>query len=143
VTADSCAPGCYSGGNKAVEQGSLMALLPSFNVQSLRTGPAKILAQAYMDYGAYVVDNAAWDVLALETEWGPNGRVIDEFQTAWGFPFVTPTLSTCTNTADLQCQWAKDVADIFTSLQVVDNNAMNNVGGGGNPRAPVAPSFCP
>jgi hypothetical protein len=143
LTADSCSPGCYGGTNAQVQMGSLMALAPGFAVGSLQTGPAKILAQALIDYGAYIVDNAAWDVVALETEWGPNGRVTDEFQTAWGFPFVTSTLSTCTDESDLQCQWAQDVATLFTSLQVVSNNGSGSIGGGGTLRAPLAPAFCP
>jgi hypothetical protein len=31
------------------------------------------------------------------------------------------------------------MAAIFTALHVVDNNAQGAVGGGGKPRAPVAP----
>ena len=33
--------------------------------------PARIRAQAFQDYGAYVVDDTAWDVYALVTEWRP------------------------------------------------------------------------
>ena len=41
--------------------------------------------------------------------------------------------------AGCECQWAKDMAEVFTALQVVDNNAPGSVGGGGIGRQPPAP----
>ena len=89
---------------------------------------------------AYVVDDTGWDVYALETEWGPDGRVVDEFRSAWGFPIETPVKATCSG-AGRECQWAKDMAQLLTALYVVDDNASGNVGGAGARRAPLAPAI--
>jgi hypothetical protein len=141
-TADGYASSVYAGTVPALEQGALLALLPNFNVDGLRTAPARILAQAFKDYGGYVVDDTYWDVYGVEIEWGPNGRVLDEFKTTWGWPFSTYQLSTCTATSN-ECNWAKDMADIFTHLNIVDNNTAASIGGGGTRRAPLAPAFSP
>ncbi len=130
----------YGGSVAATEMGALLALKPDFDLGALRTEPAKILARAFKNYGAYIVDDTAWDVYSLETEWSPDGRVADEFQKAWGFPFEVNTLSTCTD-LEQACAWAKDMADIFSALYVVDNSSSSTVGGGGTPRQPLAPPF--
>lgn len=134
------AAGTYKGKVPALEMGALLALKPDFNPDGLRTEPARILARTFTDYGAYLVDDTAWDVYGIETEWSPQGRLIDEFKTTWGWNFATPVLSTCTD-ASKACMWAKDMADIFTSLHVVDNNGPGSLGGGGSPRQPPAPPF--
>jgi hypothetical protein len=125
-----CADGRCGGTNRALEMGALLALKPDFDVESLETEPARILARAFMDYGAYVVDDTAWDVYALETEWSPTGRVLDEFKKAWGFDFEVE---------DLNDPWSKDMRTIFTNLCVIDNNSPGRIGGGGAPRQPLAP----
>src|SRR5438445_2981203 len=115
TTADGCAPGCYGGSVPALRMGSLLALPPSFDVNAmgLETGePAKILAHAFQDYGAYTVDDAAWSVYAVATEYSPSGKVDDEFGSAWGFP-ISP--------ASRDVPWARDMDRIFGALAVVDN----------------------
>jgi hypothetical protein len=116
---------------KACRMGALLALPPSIVIgeMGLETEPARMLAEAFQDYGAYVVDDTAWDVFALVTEWGPKGRVLDEFERAWGFPI---------NPRDRDNAWSRDMDRIFTSLHVVDNNGPDRIGGGGRPRAPLA-----
>jgi len=99
---------------------------------AFETIPGKILARAFQKYGAYIVDDTAWDVYAIETEWSPNGRVLDEFENAWGFPFKEANLNT---------PWTRDMKKIFMNLHVVDNNAPGNIGGGGKPLVPLAPPF--
>lgn len=130
--ADEGAEELYQGTNPAMEMGALVALKPDFNINNLNTEPARILAQAFMDYGAYIVDDTAWDVYAIATEYGPNGRVKDEFLSVWGFPIVE---------ADLNSSWSQDMRSIFMNLHVVNNNSTNNIGGGGTPRQPLAPPF--
>jgi len=125
--------------------GSLLAIPASVNIDSLglETEPAKILARAFQDYGAYAVDDTAWSVYAIETEFGPQGRVEDEFNTAWGFPI---------NAASKTVPWARDMDRLFGALNVVDNwdetqwlsvsasNGTQGVGGGA-PRVGWAPEF--
>ena len=144
--ADSCAAGCYRGRNPALRMGSLLALPPSVDIGSmgLETDAAKIVAQAFQDFGGYVVDNTGWSVYALSTEFSPqHGWLEDEFQQAWGFPIDPPGRDN---------PWARDMDRIFLSLGVVDNwdatswNAVRNSkgrlgAGGGLPRVSWAPDF--
>ncbi|MEO0468368.1 MAG: T9SS type A sorting domain-containing protein [Bacteroidota bacterium] len=139
IRADGYAPNTYGTQRinpivMACRMGALLALLPSLDLDSMNfeTIPARILAQAFQDYGAYIVDDTAWDVYALVTEWSPDGRFTDEFEAAWGFPFTESNRNT---------PWTRDMARIFTNLHVVDNNAPNQIGGGGPPRMPLAPAF--
>jgi len=149
VAADSNAPSTYTGTSSALEMGALLALKPDFNVAALRTEPARILARALQSYGGYVADTTGWDVYGFETEWGTGGRVRDSFRSTWGWDFSVPKLSSCVDTSS-ECKWAKDMADVFTALNVVDNNTVNTIGGGANAqtgtsyrRAPQAPPFIP
>src|SRR5881409_1195830 len=147
TTADGCAPGCYGGSVPALRMGSLLALPPSVDVNSmgLETDAAKILAHAFQDYGAYTVDDAAWSVYAVATEYSPSGKVDDEFGAAWGFP-ISP--------ASRNVPWARDMDRIFGDLAVVDNwnastwetvSASNGTQGAGlgAPRVAWAPDFGP
>src|SRR5438445_55625 len=147
TTADGCAPGCYGGSVPALRMGSLLALPPSVDVNAmgLETEPAKILAHAFQDYGAYTVDDAAWSVYAVATEYSPSGKVDDEFGAAWGFP-ISP--------ASRNVPWARDMDRIFGDLAVVDNwdaaswqavSASNGTegAGGGAARVRLAQDFGP
>src|SRR5438876_941974 len=147
TTADGCAPGCYGGSVPALRMGSLLALPPSIDVNSmgLETNASKILAHAFQDYGAYTVDDAAWSVYAVATEYSPPGKVDDEFGAAWNF-----TISPLSR----DVPWARDMDRIFGALNVVDNwdaatwqtvSASNGTqgAGGGTPRVPWAPDFGP
>jgi len=147
TTADGCAPGCYGGSVPALRMGSLLALPPSVDVNGmgLETEPAKILAHAFQDYGAYTVDDAAWSVYAVATEYSPSGKVDDEFGAAWNFT-ISP--------ASRDVPWARDMDRIFGDLAVVDNwdaaswqavSASNGTegAGGGAPRVSWAPDFGP
>ena len=121
--------------------GALLALQPDLDLESLNfetgdDGPAMILATAFQNYGAYIVDDTAWDVVALCTEFSPTGRVIDEFHQAWGYGFETAPST----------PFGRDMAKIITRLHVVTNNAADQPGGGPasdllNRRAPVACDF--
>ncbi len=123
----------YGGQNLALQMGALLALHKEVdlagNELGLETEPAKMLAQALQDYGAYVVDDTAWDVYGLAVEWGPDGLVTDEFQKAWGFSMTPQSRNT---------PWVRDMDRIFTNLYVIDNNGPQRIGGGGKPRQPLA-----
>ena len=120
---------------KACRMGALLALPLHINLDSLNfeTKPARILAQTFQDYGAYLVDDTAWDVYAIVTEWGPEGRFDTEFKKHWGF-----SMNQAKDTP-----WARDMDRIFLNLYVVDNNAADSIGGGGEPRRPLAPEITP
>jgi hypothetical protein len=57
--------------------GSRLALPPDFDLARLRTDPARMLARAFRDYGACVGYNTGWDVYAVITEWGVDGKIIN------------------------------------------------------------------
>gem|GEM_PF-1730004 len=137
--ADGYAPRTYGSKGKPVKDcrmGALLALPPTINIEKmgLETEPARILARAFQDYGAYVVDDTAWDVYALVTEWGPAGRVTEEFKRVWGFDI---------NPRRRDNPWSRDMDRIFTNLHVVANNRPDRIGGGGAPRVPLAEPLTP
>lgn len=134
-TADGDADGSYSRDItlKACRMGALLALHKDLKIESLQleTEPARILAKAFQDYGAYLVDNTGWSVYAIITEWGPGGRFKDKFKENWGFDFIT----------SVDSPFGRDMEKIFKNLYVIDNNSVSSVGGGGKPRQPYAPAF--
>ncbi len=67
-----------------------------------------------------------------KAEWSPTGRFTREFKKNWGFDFVVYKELT---------PWSRDITKIYKVLHVVDNNSAENIGGGGQPRAPLAPPF--
>jgi len=147
TTADSGYKGFYNGSIPAVRMGSLLALPKATDVNnmSLETEPAKILARAFQDYGAYIADTAGWSVYGIDTEYSPSGDVLVEFQNDWGFPLWEDSKDT---------PWARDMDRIFGNLSVVDNwdlttwltvSASNGVLGTGLglPRVPWAPDLGP
>src|SRR5439155_16620312 len=100
------------GTNPALRMGALLALRPGFDMSSLETDAARILARGFLDYGAYVVDNTGWSVYGLATEYSTAGSVEQEFARSWGFS-MTP--------ASKDVPWARDMDRIFGGLNVVDN----------------------
>ncbi len=118
----------------ACRMGALLALPAKMNLDSLEfeTKPARILAEAFQNYGAYMVDDTGWNVYAIVTEWGPNGRFTDEFKKYWGFSMAQSSKNT---------PWSRDMDKLFLNLHVVDNNTSIAIGGGGVPRLPLAPEF--
>ena len=104
----------YGGNVPAMRMGSLLAILPSVNCETaVSSRHAKKLCQAFQNYGAYVVDDTYWDVYAINidynAEFGDGGSFDDDMQ------------------------------ELFQMLYVVNNNSATNIGGGGTPRAPLAP----
>lgn len=113
----------YSGENKAVVMGSLLALAPDASIPEMKTPVGKKLATALRDYGCYIVDDAAHDVVYLCAERG----VAEEVEAKWGHK---------------PSQWKELLSDIqalLPLLAVVDNNDADRIGGGGTPRAALAP----
>lgn len=140
LAADTGASGMYGGSNPSVQMGSLLALPPGFDVEALPSEPARIIARALRDYGAYVVDNTGWNVHALATEWSPEGRVLDEFEQQWGFSFDSDPVDNCPG-KQADCRWMDDLRTVMAGLHVVEDNAPDSVGGAGSRLAPCAPAF--
>ena len=109
-----------------VGMGALVALPPWINIDmlGLQTEPAKKLARTLQDYGAYIADDTYYPTVAFALEKG----AVEEFEACYEFKF------TC-NTGP----WHDDMMLIYEKLCVVDNNSPTSVGGGGNPRQPLAP----
>ena len=124
--ADGYAAKNYGGTNRAVVMGSLLALPPQVNeaALALQTPVGKKLFRALQDYGAYVVDDAAWDCHYLCAEFGVAGEV----ERAFGLKFDGQSK-----------ELLHDINALFAQLAVVDNNAPERIGGGGTPRVPLAP----
>lgn len=118
----------YGGKVPALAMGSLLAIPPNATPESLglKTEPAKKIFYALQDYGAYVVDDTAWDAHSLGTE---NG-VMQEFRHEYGYDFKASS-----------GEFYDDMMSLFSSLNVITNNGPNSVGGGGTPRAPLAPDI--
>lgn len=119
---------------KACRMGALLALPARMNLDSLgfETRPARILAEAFQNYGAYLVDDTAWDVYAIMTEWSPEGRFDEEFKKNWGFSMKS---------SDKNSSWSRDMDRLFLNLHVVDNNTLATIGGGGKPLRALAPEL--
>ena len=134
--ADKNAARLYHGTVEASRMGALLALRPEIDIENwgLLTEPGIRIARAFQDYGGYVVDDAFQDVFTLCTEEGPGRNVAAEFESVYGYPMKNK---------DLDHPWVKDIIRIFTNLHVVDNNGPGSIGGGGKPRAPLAPDFIP
>lgn len=116
----------YGGQVPELTMGALLAIPPGATPESLgiQTEAGRKLFYAFQDYGAYVADNTRWDAHAIAVE---NG-VLEEFEAFYAEG----------DTVDL---FYDDYAKLFSSLHVVDNNGPDNIGGGGTPRAPLAPDF--
>jgi hypothetical protein len=127
---DSYAKSGYRGKLPYLAPGALLALQPSFDIASLHTVPGRILAKAFEDYGAYVVDDTAWNAWALTAEGGPSGNTAKEFRSLYGYDF---------NQNPPGSPFYRDIVTIFQSLSVITNNSATAIGGGGKPRVPAPP----
>ena len=128
LRADSYASTGYGGTNPQLVMGSLLAIPPSVTEASLglRTPAGRKLFHALQDYGAYVVDDTAWNVHALSVQEG----VLGEFKAFYGYDFVATS-----------GDFFNDFNTLFRALHVVTNSSPSSVGGGGTPRVALAPPF--
>ena len=133
-TWEDCKPGdrclAYKGTNRHLAPGALLAL-PADTAAALRnhlkTEPARRIADAFRDYGGYIVDDTASDSASISWESGAN----EVFQTAYNL-----TLDTAGG------PWYDDLAAIFQALHIVINNGPESVGGGGTRRVGPLPPLC-
>ena len=124
--ADDYAAERYGGSNHALVQGSLLAIPPEITKKSLNleTPAAKKLFDALQNYGAYVVEDSDGDAHYFAVEKG----VPKEFSDKYGYDFETK-----------KGKFYDDFMKLFEALYIVDNNSKNSIGGGGIPRAELAP----
>ena len=120
-TADAYWASGYGGRLPALRMGALLALPPSVDLSGITDPKARKLANAFRDYGAYLVDDTAWDVHTVAMD----QRVVESGE----WPDHT------------EREFHAQLQEVFRALAVVDNNAPSTVGGGGRPRAPLAPCF--
>lgn len=121
-------PQTYAGATPELLNGSLLAIPPDMTPDKLgiQTEVGKKLFYALQDYGAYLADDTGWDAHAIAVEKG----VTQEFSSHYGFSFT-----------DNSGPFYDDYMQLFSALHVIDNNALDNIGGGGTPRTPLAPDF--
>ena len=133
----------YNGKNPVVRPGSLLAIPSSVNINTLAltTGMGTALAWTLQNYGLYLVDDSAWDAIAIETELQPDGDYQEQFKEATWFSF-----------GGRGTAWSNDVLKLWQNLYVVDNwneDLYNTVAasdgslgsGGGAPLQDWAPEF--
>lgn len=123
---DSNASTAYKSTNPKLVMGTLLAVPPGVTEASLAlvTLPAKKFLKVLQDYGAYIVDSSGWDCTYICMEEGAG----KEFADFYGY-----TVNSTSGT------FFQDMAKIFKVLHIVDNNSSSSIGGGGVPRAPLAP----
>ena len=108
-TADSYAAGTYGGTRPATRMGALLTFQPGTthnSIGGLSTSQARKIFDAIYKYGAYIVDDTAWNAHAICAEDGVDIPI--------------------GNSA-----FRADVNRIFQNLHVVNNNSSSNIGGGG------------
>jgi len=126
--ADSYAAANYQGDNPNFEMGSLLAIPQHVTPESLGINslPALKLFHALQDYGAYVVDDTAWNVTAFNVQEG----VKEEFRQTYGYDFSTNNHNS---------QWFQEYYTLVENLHLVTNNSPSSPGGGGSRSIPLAP----
>ena len=113
----------YGGTNPALIMGSLLAIPPQVNLKSLnlQTVPGRKLFFTLQNYGGYIVDDTLWDNHAIAIEDGAMAEFAQKYQ----YSFNTDAGA-----------WFDDVNKLFQALEIVDNNNLENIGGGGKPLQP-------
>lgn len=131
-------PRGYGGTNSQFKPGSLLVLSSSFNVAALLTQPGRIIAETMKRFGAYIVDDSAYNAVSFSLERGPLGNAKDEFQALFGTSFAQSP-----DTTPQETDWFKDVKAIFNALQIVTNNTASTIGGSGSVAysTPLAPAI--
>ena len=118
-----------------LDMGALLAIPGSVDLASLglETAPAGKLARAWQDYGAYVVDNAG-------TNEGFGQNLLNvEHGVRTELARAGVDMETYADTGWQDTPWNRDMNRLFAALRLVTNNGPTSVGGGGDPRVPLAP----
>jgi hypothetical protein len=128
----------YGGSVPASVEGSLYAIRQSVPLTSLgiQTTAGMQMAWTMQNYGGYVCNDSVGSEWPICIELSAVGSVLTEFQALYGFNFRATAGETGAG-----AKWSTDMAVILGDLYVVDNNTSSNIGGGGTPLQPLAPSF--
>ena len=113
----------YVGQNPELVMGSLLAVPTDITAQELGllTEPGRKILFVLQHYGAYITEDAGWDVFDFIIQEG----VEQEFEQAYGFSMKSDI-------------WETEILKIAEVLQVIANNGPQRVGGGGTPLQPLA-----
>ena len=108
--------------------GTLLAVKPEITPDSigLTTEPGRRLLWVLQNYGAYITEDAGWDVFDFIIERGAEV----EFEETFGYSMQSP-------------RWRDEVLKIAEELHIVSNNGPSTIGGGGEPLQPLAPPLQP
>jgi hypothetical protein len=114
----------YVGKEPELVMGTLLAVPPEVTAEQLglETAAGRLMLETLQDYGAYITEDAGWDVWDFVVERG----VMPEFEAKYGFSLEGE-------------RWEKEVLKIASHLKIVVNNGPESIGGGGTPRQPLAP----
>jgi hypothetical protein len=128
---DGGAPSTYKGTDPNLKMGALLAIPPSVTEGSLRleTKAGRKLFRAMQDYGTYVVDDSGQNTQDLNVEKSAEDELVDEVtggRPVWQYAPL-----------------GRDFTKLMKHVQVVVNNSPASVGGGGTPRAALAPPIEP
>jgi hypothetical protein len=114
--------GAYHGKVPYVRMGTLLAIRPDEDLGFITSPKVRKLANAMRDYGIYITDNTAWDVYGINIA----SDAVDEF---------------AANDIGDEVEYHYQLQTLITKLYAVTNNGPSSIGGGGTPRAPLAPCF--
>jgi hypothetical protein len=135
-----CGVNGYGGNLDYFRMGALLALKPNLDINTLnlQTDAAKKIAKAFQNYGGYVTDDA-YGLNSNSTifNFTYEKEVAAEFKAKYGHDF-----NIFWDTGSVrQSPFFKDMDKIITQLNVITNNTPTTIGGGGVPRAALAPDF--
>ena len=130
VLCDGCAGICYNGSNPYLMVGSLLAVPYEIGKdinESLKTIAGKMILTAFVNYGAYIVDNTGWN----ETQFCIEDGVNEQFNKSYGYAIN-----------DDSSPFFMDIMSILEVVHIVNNNREDAIGGcekGGQLLAPLPP----
>ena len=144
--------GSYSGRNSFVAPGALLAIPQSVAAAvKVTTGIGSRLKQAFLDYGAYLVDGTGHgpfggplhnNSVAICMDALVNAEMRQHLGFNMAYPHGISAPGADPNSTVAEDQLYKDLLRIFRALHAVTNNGPRSVGGGGTPRVPTKPPIC-
>ena len=133
---DAYAWNVYGGTDPELRMGSLLALPKDSTPESIgiKTEVGKKLFYALRDYGCYIVDDSAQDCYSIDADI----QTMKELKRETG---INLNMVVSMSDTTIQRNFTKDFMALITNLMIITNNDSKNVGGGGTPRAPLAPDL--